>query len=93
MIVFGDLNTSHSSWSPSGKTRGGNALKTMVKPLKRREPHTADCEVSKRLPRSRFRQQLEALFALRAQNGVTHPFLAKDGRILGSTIELILISG
>ena len=93
MIVCGDLNASHPLWSPSGKTRGGNALQELIKPLQRKEPHAAVREVAKRLPRGRGRQQREALFVLRAPRGVTPPFPAKNGTMAGSTIDLILISG
>ena len=93
MIVCGDLNASHPSWSPTGKSRGGNALQTLIKPLQQRHPRDAVGEVGKRLPSSRGRQQRKALFAMRAPRGVTHPFPAKDGSMSGSTIDLMLLSG
>ena len=93
MIVCGDLNASHPSWSPSGKTRGGNALQTMIKPLQQRAPRATADEIGKRLPSCRGRQQRRALFVLRAPRGVTHPFPAMDGSMSGSTIDLMLIAG
>lgn len=41
-IVCGDLNVSHTSYGPSGKKRGGNALEALKKPLQRQDPRTAD---------------------------------------------------
>ena len=91
IIVCGDLNASHPSWSPSGKARGGNALQSLIKPLQRREPRGAGGEIGKRLPSSRGRQKRGDLFTLKAPRGVTHPFPAKNERMSGSTIELMII--
>lgn len=45
MIICGDVNAIHPFWSPSDKTRGGNALQTLLKTLQRREPRADEGEV------------------------------------------------
>jgi len=94
LIVCGDLNASHPAWSPSGKTTGGNALQELLVPLQRREPRKPGSSTpGTRLPKTRGKQQRPGLFELRAPRGITHPFLAADGTMVGSTIDLMLIAG
>lgn len=92
MLDCRDLVSSHPSWRPSGKTRRGNVLQKLIKPLQKRKPRAANNEVEKRLPSSRGMKKREVLFVLRAPKGVTHPFPAAYGSMYGKK-NITLISG
>ena len=96
LVVCGDLNASHPSWSPCGKTTGGKAVLALTTPLQRREPRAADAADTprtKRLTKERGRLQRGALFALRAPTEATHQYIDKNGKLAGSVIDLMLVSG
>lgn len=88
MIVCGELNASHSSWSPTGKTAGDKELLEILRPFQRKDPCATDGVEAKRLQIKRGRLQCEAIFALKAPRRVTHPFLTMDRAISGSKIDL-----